>query len=163
MQMFPYSSKWLIKLSDLTNLTHSGIPAQTWGGWKDAMSSVPWASVQSAGVAWFPTEQGEINQSGGYLPMLAGENQLVQFVLECSVLPCHAMTLPCCSACLVECRRTAWLPGEEQGCAPLAEQGSRGLWNQCSVLLWKAAHIGKQSPPGDSFTVRSWFGLTFNH
>lgn len=36
--MFPYSTKWLIKLSDLTDLTYSSIPAQTWGELQDAIS-----------------------------------------------------------------------------------------------------------------------------
>lgn len=36
-----------------------------------------------------------MNQFVVYLPILEGENQLVQFVLECTMLPCRPVTLSC--------------------------------------------------------------------
>lgn len=145
MQMFPYSTKWLIKLSDLTNLTCSGIPAQTQGEWQDAISFLlSGLTVNSNHLISDMSNEKWINLLCIYLSWKEKINL-------CSL----SWNAPCCLVVLWPCLVLMWfVSGMQQNCSTvmkvkfmcphLAKQGCKGVWNQWSVLFLKAGHVGKQ-------------------
>lgn len=164
MQMFPYSSEWLNKLSDLTNPTHSGIPCPNLGRTKRCheFPSLSGPAVRSDGLD-FLHQQWEINPFDEYLPILEGEKSAgaVCLGMLCAALPSHDLVLLQCLACGMQ--QNCLAPRKGELCSPSRAALERGLKPMVSAAFKSWTHLGKQSPPGDSFTVRSWFGLTFNH
>lgn len=132
MQMFPYSSKWLIKLSDLTNLIHSGIPSQAWGEWKVALNALLWVPLQSVVITWFQLRAMR-NKSICWVLSYPGRRKSAGAVclgMLCAALPSRDLALLQCLAC-----------GMQQNCLALRKgkfvlpPGRVGLWRGLKSMV----------------------------